>query len=50
MKNKKESRVDARLTGPEKESLLRLARKKGCDGITSLLRLLAKAKEVKIEI
>lgn len=44
------SRVDVRLTESEKKSLLRLARKKGCEGLTALLRLLARAKETIIKV
>ena len=43
-------RVDARLTVKEKKALLKLATEKGCEGITGLLRLLAKSKKVDIEI
>ncbi len=50
MKTEKTVRIDARLKKSEKEKLLKLARSKGSSGITGLLRLLAKAKQVKIEI
>lgn len=54
MKTNKEKsitgRVSVRLTDSDKQKLETLARKKGCDGLTSLLRLLAKAKDVVIKI
>ncbi len=50
MRTEKTVRIDARLKKSEKEKLLKLARSKGSSGITGLLRLLAKAKQVKIEI
>ena len=50
MNTEKTVRIDARLKESEKEKLLKLARSKGSSGITGLLRLLAKAKQVKIEI
>jgi len=43
-------RVDARLTIKEKEALLKLARSKGCEGITAFLRMLVRANKVNIEI
>jgi hypothetical protein len=43
-------RVDARLTVKEKKAILKLAKEKGCEGITGLLKLLANAKKVNIEI
>ncbi len=43
-------RVDVRLTKQEKEKLLRIARSKGCEGITAFLRLLIRAKKINIEI
>ena len=42
-------RIEARVTISEKKSLLVLAKKKGCAGITGLLRLLARAKKVDIK-
>ncbi len=43
-------RIDARLKKQEKEKLLRIAKSKGCEGITAFLRLLIKAKKIDIEI
>ena len=43
-------RVDVRLTKKEKDKLLRIARSKGCKGLTAFLRLLIKAKKIEIEI
>ncbi len=43
-------RVDVRLTKQEKDKLLKIAKSKGCKGITALLRLLIKAKKIEIEI
>ncbi len=43
-------RVDVRLKKQEKEKLLRIAKSKGCEGITAFLRLLIKAKKIDIEI
>ena len=43
-------RIDARLKKKEKDKLLRIAKSKGCKGITALLRLLIKAKKIEIEI
>jgi hypothetical protein len=50
MNTNKTVRVDARLTVKEKEALLKLARSKGCEGITAFLRMLVRAKKVSIEI
>ncbi len=49
MKSDKVVRIDARLTVKEKETLLKIARSKGCTGITGFLRLLVKAKNIRIE-
>jgi len=49
MNTERIDRVDARLTVKEKKAILKLARSKGCDGITAFLRMLAKAKNVSIE-
>ncbi len=43
-------RIDARLKKQEKDKLLRIAKSKGCTGITAFLRLLIKAKKIEIEI
>lgn len=43
-------RVEARVTKQQKQSLSALARKKGCTGMTGLLKLLAKAKKVEIKV
>ncbi|MGR3174593.1 MAG: hypothetical protein ACUZ8N_08355 [Candidatus Scalindua sp.] len=48
-KREKSQQVSVRLTGSEKESLARLAHQKGCEGLTGLLRLLARAKQVVIK-
>ena len=50
MNTERTVRVDARLTPKEKTAILKLARSKGCEGITAFLKLLAKAKKVHIEI
>ena len=39
----------AKVNESEKQSLLQLARTKGCEGWTAFVRLLAHAKKVKIE-
>jgi hypothetical protein len=49
MNTERTVRVDARLTEKEKKAILKLAKDKGCEGITGLLRLLSKAKNVRIE-
>ncbi len=48
-KREKSQQVSVRLTSSEKESLEILARQKGCEGLTGLLRLLARAKQVVIK-
>ena len=50
MKEEKTVRIDARLTAKEKEILLKLARSKGCEGVTAFLRMLVKAKKVDIRL
>ncbi|MCK5219720.1 hypothetical protein KAR10_09360, partial [bacterium] len=42
--------VNARINLDRKHALLCLAREKGTDGITGLLNMLAKAKEVEIKL
>jgi hypothetical protein len=42
--------VSAKITLREKQALLSLARSKGAEGLTGLLRMLAKAKEVGITV
>ena len=49
-KKEKEARIEARVSAEKKKSLIELARRKGCAGLTGLLKLLAKARDVKIEI
>ncbi len=44
-----ETQISARIQESEKDKLVKLAQSKGCEGITGLLRLLAKAKEVMIK-
>ena len=50
MKLKSTERIEARVTKHEKKALIRLVKEKGCTGITGLLKLLAKAKKVIIEV
>jgi len=50
MKEEKTVRIDARLTVKEKEVLLKLARSKGCEGVTAFLRMLVKAKKIDIKL
>lgn len=52
MKDKKEKirQVSVRLADSDKMKLEKLAKEKGCDGLTGLLRLMAKAKGVDINI
>lgn len=50
MSDKKTERIDIRLSKEEKEKLLKLAKSKGCEGITQLMRLIGTAKNVKIEL
>jgi hypothetical protein len=50
MSTEKKARIDARLTKQEKDKLLKIAKSKGCEGITAFLRLLIKAKKIEIEI
>jgi hypothetical protein len=45
-----EIQVSAKITVSEKSAIFMLAKSKGTDGLTGFLRLLAKAKEVKITI
>jgi hypothetical protein len=45
----KSQQVSVRLTSKEKKSLETLANEKGCEGLTGLLRLLARAKHVVIK-
>ncbi len=40
--------INAKITLAEKTALIKLAKDKGAEGITGLLRMLAKAKEVRI--
>jgi len=49
MEQDKESRISVRVMESEKQSLIALAKQKGCSGLTGLLKLLAKAKEVIIK-
>jgi|TARA_B100000315_G_scaffold43203_1_gene38138 hypothetical protein len=49
MDQDKESQISVRVTESEKQSLIALAKQKGCNGLTGLLRLLARAKEVIIK-
>jgi hypothetical protein len=42
--------INARIKLSEKQALISLAKTKGAEGITGLLRLLAKAKEVRITL
>lgn len=42
--------INARLILSEKQALLSLAKNKGAEGITGLLKMLAKAKKVSIEL
>jgi uncharacterized protein (DUF1778 family) len=49
MEQDKESRISVRVMESEKQSLITLAKQKGCSGLTGLLKLLAKAKEVIIK-
>ncbi len=42
--------VSAKLTVTEKRELYSLIKSKGCDGLTSFLRLLAKSERVEIKI
>ena len=42
--------VSAKISLTEKQALLSLARSKGAEGLTGLLRMLAKAKEVAITV
>ncbi len=44
------TQINAKITKKEKASILELAKAKGCEGITGLLKMLAKAKEVKITL
>jgi len=43
-------RIDARLKESEKNKLQKLAKSKGCEGITAFLRLLVKAKKIDIRL
>ena len=43
-------RIDARLKESEKNKLQKLAKSKGCEGITAFLRLLVKAKKIDIKL
>jgi hypothetical protein len=45
-----DTQINARITLPEKLALIALAKAKGAKGITGLLKLLAKAKEVRITL
>jgi len=42
------AQVNSKLKKWEKDNILKLAKAKGCEGITGLLKMLAVAKEVKI--
>ena len=44
-----EKQISVRIKESEKNKLVKLAHSKGCEGITGLLRLLAKAKQVIIK-
>lgn len=44
------TQINARLKLTEKTALITLAKNKGCEGITGLLKLLAVAKEIKITL
>ena len=46
----KDDQIVARVSNTEKKKLLALAKSKGCDGWTGLVRLLAYAKEVNIKL
>ncbi len=50
MSTEKKVRVDVRLKKQEKDKLLKIARSKGCEGITAFLRLLISAKKINREI
>ncbi len=50
MRTEKNVRIDARLKESEKDKLLKLAKSKGCEGITAFLRLLVKAKKIDIKL
>ncbi len=50
MKAEESVRIDVRLKKQEKDKLLRLARSKGCEGITAFLRMLVKAKKIDIKL
>jgi hypothetical protein len=45
-----DAQINARLKLTEKLALIALAKDKGAEGITGLLKLLAKAKEVRITL
>lgn len=42
--------ISLKLSKEEKENLLRLARKKGCEGLTQFFRMLSKAKKIEIDL
>ena len=44
-----QTQISVRIPESEKRKLLKLAHSKGCEGITGLIRLLAKAKQVIIK-
>ncbi len=46
---KEDLQIIAKVNESEKQSLLQLAKSKGCEGWTAFVRLLAHAKNVKIE-
>ncbi len=46
----KQTQVNARLSVSDKLILITLAKSKGVEGITGLLKLLARAQEVKIKL
>ncbi len=50
MEAEKTVRIDVRLKEQEKDKLLKLARSKGCEGITAFLRMLVKAKKIDIKL
>ncbi len=49
-KRKGKKMVTARMDSDEKDKLIRLARSKGAEGVTGLIRMLVSAKSVQINL
>ncbi len=50
MSTEKTVRIDVRLKESEKDKLIKLAKSKGCEGVTAFLRMLVKAKKIDIKL